>query len=65
MGDAYNYATFPLDGDAEVFERFPEHLRVGREAPDPSPIDLATDRPVRLSEITVRGLTVVEIGSLT
>lgn len=65
MDDAYNYATFPPDGDAEAFERFPEHLPVGREAPDPSPIDLETGRPARLSEITARGLTVVEIGSLT
>jgi hypothetical protein len=65
MGDAYNYPTFPPEDDAEAFERFPEHLRVGSEAPDPSLVDLETGRRVRLAEITARGLTVVEFGSLT
>ena len=62
---AYNYATFPPEDDAESFERFQEHLHVGSTAPDPTLTDLESGRPVRLGEITARGLTVVEFGSLT
>jgi hypothetical protein len=63
--DDYNYSVFPPDDDVEVFARWPEVLKVGTTAPDPELLDLASGQMVPLSGYTRRGLTVVELGSLT
>jgi hypothetical protein len=63
--DDYNYSVFPPDDDVEVFARWPEVLKVGTTAPDPELLDLASGQMVPLSSYTRRGLTVVELGSLT
>ncbi len=63
--DAYNYAVFPPDDDVDAFAGFANHLRVGENAPDPELIELEHGDEVRLSQVTSRGLTVVEFGSLT
>ncbi len=61
----YNYAVFPPEEDVEIFRGFPEHLKVGERAPDPPLTDLDTGETTALSTYTRRGLTVVELGSLT
>ena len=63
--DQYNYRVFPPEDDVEVFARWPEALKVGTKAPDPELVDLASGQTVPLSRYTRRGLTVVELGSLT
>ncbi len=63
--DDYNYSVFPPDEDVEVFARWPEVLKVGSRAPDPELLDLTSGQMVPLSSYTLRGLTVVELGSLT
>ncbi len=63
--DAYNYAVFPPDDDVDAFAGFANHLRVGENAPDPVLIKLEHGDEVRLSQVTSRGLTIVEFGSLT
>ena len=63
--DDYNYSVFPPDDDVEVFSRWPEVLKVGSKAPDPELLDLTSGQMVPLSSYTQRGLTVVELGSLT
>ncbi len=63
--DDYNYWVFPAEDDVEVFARWPEVLKVGTRAPDPELLDLASGQTVPLSTYTRRGLTVVELGSLT
>jgi hypothetical protein len=61
----YNYRVFPPEDDVEVFARWPEVLKVGTKAPDPELVELASGQTVPLSSYTRRGLTVVELGSLT
>ena len=63
--DDYNYRVFPPDDDVEIFARWPEVLKVGTKAPDPELLDLSSAQTVPLSRYTSRGLTVVELGSLT
>lgn len=63
--DSYNYASFPPEDDVDAFLCFPEIVKVGTRAPDPELTDLETGEPVRLSEVTRRGVTVIEFGSLT
>jgi hypothetical protein len=63
--DDYNYSVFPPDDDVEVFAGWPEALKVGTKAPDPELLELASGQMVPLSSYTRRGLTVVELGSLT
>jgi len=63
--DDYNYAVFPPEDDVEAFRDWPEFLKAGARAPDPELRYLDSGRPVRLSEWTRRGLTVIEFGSLT
>ncbi len=65
LGAGYNYAVFPPDDDVEAFANFPNHLKAGQRAPDPDLLDLEHRAPVRLSDFTRQGLTVVEFGSLT
>lgn len=64
-GDGYNYGTFPPEDDVEVWQRWAEVCKAGSKAPDPKLTDLDSGDKVRLSDITRRGLTVVELGSLT
>ena len=63
--DDYNYRVFPPEDDVDVFARWPEVAKVGTKAPDPELLDLASGQTVRLSGYSRRGLTVVELGSLT
>jgi hypothetical protein len=63
--DDYNYRVFPPEDDVEVFARWPEVLKVGTKAPDPNLLELSSGQTVPLSSYTRRGLTVVELGSLT
>ncbi|HKA51572.1 MAG TPA: hypothetical protein VKK19_18485 [Candidatus Dormibacteraeota bacterium] len=63
--DGYNYRVFPPEDDVEVFARWTEALKVGTRAPDPELLELASGQTVALSSYTRRGLTVVELGSLT
>ena len=65
MGDDYNYAVFPPEDDVQAFRDWPEHLKAGARAPDPELVDLESGDPVRLSDWTRRGLTLIEFGSLT
>jgi hypothetical protein len=65
MADRYNYETFPPEDDVEVWQRWPQVCRVGTNAPHPELIDLASGERARLSATTGRGLTVIELGSLT
>lgn len=64
-GADYNYAIFPPDDDVEAFAGFSSHLKIGETAPDSALVDLDSREPVRLSDYSGRGLTVVEFGSLT
>jgi hypothetical protein len=68
---SYNYAVFPPASDRGHFARFPEHLKVGAEAPDgeltllgPGETGGATER-VRLSNYWRDANLVVEFGSVT
>lgn len=61
----YNYDIFPPEDDVEAFVGFASHLRVGETAPDPDLLDLVTRETARLSNYSQKGLTVVELGSLT
>lgn len=61
----YNYAHFPEDLDAPVFERFKTHMSVGDRAPDGELVDIADGSSVTLSELWKQGLLVMEFGSLT
>lgn len=61
----YNYSSFPVESDVEDFQRFPDILKVGTRAPDPTLTDLDTGEPIRLSEMTRQGISVLEFGSLT
>ena len=63
--DGYNYQVFPPEDDVEAFARWPEMLKVGTKGPDPALLVLASGHTVPLSSYTRRGLTVVELGSLT
>jgi len=63
--DQYNYQVFPPEDDVEVFARWPEVLKVGTKAPDPELVDLDSGHTVPLSRYSRRGLTIVELGSLT
>lgn len=61
----YNYEIFPPEDDVEAFVGFASHLRVGETASDPELFDLVTRQTARLSDYSKKGLTVVELGSLT
>ena len=61
---AYNYAVFPLSGDAEHFRAFPGVLPVGSRAPDFTAMRL-DGTSVRLSDYTRQGPTVIEFDSVT
>lgn len=63
--DPYNYPSFPAESDVDVFQAFPDIVKVGTSAPDPELIDLETGNLVRLSDFTKQGITVIEFGSLT
>jgi hypothetical protein len=65
MARDYNYPIFPSDDDVEYFSAFAEHLKPGDTAPDVELLDLDANAMVRLRDITQRGLTVIEFGSLT
>lgn len=61
----YNYAVFPPEDDVEAFAGFASHLPVGETAPDTTLTTLPDRREIRLSEITRKGPTIIEFGSLT
>ena len=61
----YNYSVFPPDDDVDAFAAWPEVIKAGHRAPDPHLLDLESGDMVRLTEVTRKGLTVVELGSLT
>ena len=63
--EEYNYAVFPRDADDPVFAAFAEGLKVGRRAPDPCLIELASGHAVQLRDLTQDGLLVLEFGSFT
>jgi hypothetical protein len=63
--DEYNYTNFPVAEDVADFQAFPSVLRVGERAPDPELTDLSTSELISLSDITRKGMTIVEFGSLT
>ena len=63
--EPYNYSSFPVESDIEDFQAFPSVMRVGERAADPALTDLDSGETVRLSDVTKRGMTVVEFGSLT
>ncbi len=59
----YNYESFPIDMDAEVFAGFRDHIRPGMKAPDGELTDAATGNEVRLSDFWRGGPLIVEFGS--
>jgi hypothetical protein len=61
----YNSAAFPVESDVEDFERFPEIVKVGTHAPETVLTDLGSGEQVNLRDVTRRGLTILEFGSLT
>ena len=61
----YNYANFPRDLDAKVFEDFPIAIRLCDPPPDGDLIDASNGETVRLSSYWARGPVVIEFGSLT
>ena len=63
--NTYNYATFPADDDPEYFSAFWELLKPGERAPEVELLDLASGATTPLTDITRKGLTIIELGSLT
>ncbi len=65
----YNYAVFPPTSDRGHFAGFPEHLKVGAEAPDgvltPLLADGSGGAPVRLGDLWRETNLVLEFGSAT
>jgi hypothetical protein len=63
--DDYNADTFPVESDVEDFARFPDIVKVGTTAPDTILTDLDSGERVSLRDISKRGITILEFGSLT
>lgn len=61
----YNYPSFPLDMEEDVFQAFPHALKVGQPAPDGEAVSLAGGDRVRLSDLWRQGMLVLEFGSIT
>lgn len=62
----YNYGVFNLQAAMGKFTQFQDHpLHAGREAPDYPVEDLATGRTLRLKDLWINGLVVMEFGSYT
>ena len=61
----YNYASFPLDLEDDLFQQFPSVLKVGGPAPDGGLTDVADGRRVLLSDFWKTGPLVLEFGSIT
>lgn len=64
-GAGYNYRTFPVDMEQDVFRAFPHALKVGEPAPDGEVTRLADGARLRLSELWRQGMLVLEFGSIT
>ena len=61
----YNYETFPIDMQPEVFENFPNVITAGNKGPDGRLIDAITRKEIYLSDLWAESTLVIEFGSIT
>ena len=59
----YNYSSFPLDMEAEIFAGFRDKLKAGDRAPKGSLVDAANGEVVKLAKLWKDGPLLIEFGS--